>query len=94
MDSGKLVSDDIIIRLVKERIQQPDCEKGFLLDGYPRTLPQAEALRSENIIIDHVIEIAVDDEEVVKRMSGRRVHVASGRVYHLIYNPPKEKRER
>jgi adenylate kinase len=90
MDSGKLVSDEIIIRLVKERIQQPDCRKGFLLDGYPRTIPQAEALLAENILIDVVIEIAVDDEEVVKRMSGRRVHVASGRVYHTVYNPPNE----
>lgn len=88
MDSGALVSDDLIISLVKERIQQADCQKGFLLDGYPRTLPQAEALRAVGIPIDAVIEIAVDDEEIVKRLSGRRVHPASGRSYHVLYNPP------
>lgn len=88
MDSGKLVSDDIMIGLVKERIQSPDCQKGFLLDGFPRTLPQAEALRSQNIDIDDVIETAVSDDEIVKRLSGRRVHPASGRVYHIFYQPP------
>ena len=89
MDSGSLVSDDIIIALVKERIAQDDCAKGFLFDGFPRTIPQAEALRDAGVEIDHVIEIAVADEEIVKRMSGRRVHSQSGRTYHVIYNPPK-----
>ena len=89
MDSGSLVSDDIIIALVKERIAQDDCAKGFLFDGFPRTIPQAEALRDAGVEIDHVIEIAVEDEEIVKRMSGRRVHSQSGRTYHVIYNPPK-----
>lgn len=88
MERGKLVSDDIMIALVKDRIQQPDCQRGFLLDGFPRTLPQAEALRSQKIPIDYVIEIAVDDDEIVKRLSGRRVHPASGRVYHILYHPP------
>lgn len=88
MDAGKLVSDDIIIGLVKERIKQPDCKNGFLLDGFPRTLPQAEALKQANINIDVVIEIATDDEDIVKRLSGRRVHPASGRTYHAIYHPP------
>lgn len=89
MDAGQLVSDDIINALVVERLGQPDCTNGFLLDGYPRTIPQAQALRDTNIKIDHVIEIAVDDEEIVNRISGRRVHVASGRVYHVDLNPPK-----
>lgn len=89
MESGKLVSDDIIIELVKERIKQADCKEGFLLDGFPRTLPQAEALRTQKILINNVIEIAVDDEEIIKRLSGRRVHPASGRVYHDLYHPPK-----
>lgn len=89
MDAGQLVSDDIINALVVERLDQPDCKNGFLLDGYPRTIPQAQALRDTSIKIDHVIEIAVDDEEIVKRISGRRVHVASGRVYHVELNPPK-----
>ena len=89
MDSGSLVSDDIIIALVKERIAQDDCAKGFLFDGFPRTIPQAEALRDAGVEIDHVIEIAVEDEEIVKRMSGRRVHPQSGRTYHIVYNPPK-----
>lgn len=89
MDSGGLVPDDIIINLVKERISQPDCEKGFLLDGFPRTIPQADAMKQAGIRIDCVIEIDVDDEEIIKRMSGRRVHPASGRVYHVEYNPPK-----
>ncbi len=89
MASGGLVSDDIIIALVKERIQQADCAKGFLFDGFPRTLPQAEAMREAGIDIDHVLEIAVEDAEIIQRLSGRRVHEASGRVYHVIYNPPK-----
>lgn len=89
MDAGRLVSDDIIIGLVKERIALPDCQNGFLFDGFPRTLAQAEAIRQQNIHIDFVIEIAVEDEEIVKRLSGRRVHAKSGRVYHMLYNPPK-----
>lgn len=88
MDSGGLVSDDIIIGLVKERIKQPDCENGFLFDGFPRTIPQAQAMVDVGVHIDHVIEIAVDDEEIVRRLSGRWVHPASGRVYHMIHNPP------
>lgn len=89
MDSGGLVSDDIIIDLVKERIGQNDCKNGFLFDGFPRTIPQAEALRESGVDIDHVLEIDVDDEEIVSRLAGRRVHESSGRVYHLKYNPPK-----
>ncbi|MCV2885063.1 adenylate kinase [Aestuariibacter sp. AA17] len=89
MDEGKLVSDEIIIGLVKERIAQPDCENGFLLDGFPRTIPQADAMKEAGIAIDHVIEFDVDDEVIVERMGGRRVHPASGRVYHIRYNPPK-----
>lgn len=89
MASGALVSDDIIIALIDERIRQPDCKNGFLLDGFPRTIPQAEALRNQGIHIDYVVEIAVDDEEIVHRLSGRRVHAASGRVYHAKYAPPK-----
>lgn len=88
MESGKLVSDDIIIDLVKERISKKDCENGFLLDGFPRTIAQAEALRKQNIKIDHVIEIKVDPETIIKRMSGRRVHPTSGRTYHVESNPP------
>ncbi|RLT92642.1 adenylate kinase [Ketobacter sp.] len=88
MDAGQLVSDDIIIGLVKERIQEADCKNGFLFDGFPRTIPQAEAMLKEGVEIDHVLEIAVEDEEIVKRLSGRRVHPGSGRVYHVIYNPP------
>jgi adenylate kinase len=89
MDSGGLVSDDLIINLVKERISQPDCANGFLFDGFPRTIPQAEALQEAGVSIDHVVEIAVDDEEIVSRIAGRRVHPASGRVYHTEHNPPK-----
>lgn len=90
MASGGLVSDDIIIDLVKERIKQPDCAKGFLFDGFPRTIPQAEAMREAGVELDHVLEIHVDDEEIVQRLSGRRVHQASGRVYHIQHNPPKK----
>lgn len=89
METGGLVSDEIIIDLIKERIQAEDCAKGFLFDGFPRTIPQAEALRDAGVEIDHVLEIAVEDEEIIKRMSGRRSHPASGRTYHIIYNPPK-----
>lgn len=88
MDAGQLVSDEIIIALVKERLQQADCQRGFLFDGFPRTIPQADALQDAHIRLDHVIEIAVPDEEIIKRISGRRVHPASGRVYHLQFNPP------
>jgi adenylate kinase len=89
MDSGALVSDDIIIGLVKERIKEADCAKGFLFDGFPRTIPQADAMKAAGVELDYVVEIAVDDAEIVERMSGRRVHVASGRVYHVRFNPPK-----
>jgi adenylate kinase len=89
MDAGQLVSDDIIIGLVKERITQADCKNGFLFDGFPRTIPQAEAMQAAGVEIDHVLEINVADEEIVKRLSGRRVHPGSGRVYHVVYNPPK-----
>ena len=90
MDSGALVSDDIIIELVKERIAQPDCAAGFLFDGFPRTIPQAEAMREAGVPIDVVLEIQVDDEELVARITGRRIHPGSGRVYHVDYNPPKQ----
>ncbi|WED44108.1 adenylate kinase [Legionella cardiaca] len=90
MDAGELVSDDIIIGLVKERLQQPDCRNGFLFDGFPRTLPQADALKNAHIKLDHVIEIAVPDKEIISRISGRLVHVASGRVYHVKSHPPKK----
>jgi adenylate kinase len=89
MDAGGLVSDDIIIGLVKDRIAQSDCANGFLFDGFPRTIPQAQAMVSAQVTIDHVVEIAVDDEEIVARLSGRRVHPGSGRVYHLLFNRPK-----
>ena len=89
MDEGRLVSDDIMIALVKSRVQEPDCTNGFLLDGFPRTIPQAEALHDNHIHLDFVVEIKVPDEELIKRLSGRRVHPGSGRVYHLEYNPPK-----
>ncbi len=90
MDAGGLVSDDIILGLVKERIAQDDCKNGFLFDGFPRTLAQAEALREQGVDIDAVVEIDVDDEEIIKRMSGRRVHPDSGRTYHVVFNPPKQ----
>lgn len=89
MESGGLVSDDIIIGLVKERLKKPDCDRGFLFDGFPRTLVQAEALKDAEIHLDHVIEIAVDDEEIIERISGRRIHQPSGRVYHVVNQPPK-----
>jgi adenylate kinase len=89
IDAGQLVSDDIIIGLVKERLKQPDCARGYLFDGFPRTIPQAEALTRENVPIDYVLEIDVPDDEIITRMSGRRVHPASGRVYHVTFNPPK-----
>ncbi len=89
IDAGQLVSDDIIIGLVKERLKQPDCAKGYLFDGFPRTTPQAEALAKENVPIDCVLEIDVPDEEIITRMSGRRVHPGSGRVYHVKFNAPK-----
>ena len=89
MDAGGLVSDDIILGLVKERIAREDCAGGFLFDGFPRTMAQAEALKTQGVSIDAVVEIHVDDEEIIKRMSGRRVHLASGRTYHLVFNPPK-----
>ena len=88
MDAGGLVSDDIIIGLVKERIQQSDCGNGFLFDGFPRTIPQAQAMVDADVVIDHVVEIAVDDDEIIARLSGRRVHPASGRIYHVQHNPP------
>jgi adenylate kinase len=89
MDAGQLVSDDVIMRLVRERLRQPDCERGYLFDGFPRTIPQAEAITREGLQIDHVLEIDVPDEEIIMRMSGRRVHPGSGRVYHVKFNPPK-----
>ena len=90
MDSGGLVSDDIIIGLVKERIAQDDCASGFLFDGFPRTIPQAEAMVEAGVSIDHVVEIAVEDDEIVSRLGGRRVHPGSGRVYHVLHNPPRQ----
>jgi adenylate kinase len=89
MDAGGLVSDDIIIGLVKERIKEADCANGFLFDGFPRTIPQADAMKEAGVNIDYVVEIDVDDAEIIKRMSGRRVHPASGRTYHVVFNPPK-----
>jgi adenylate kinase len=90
MDAGGLVSDDIILGLVEERTKEPDCANGFLFDGFPRTLAQADALKDKGVQIDCVVEIDVDDDEIIKRMSGRRVHLASGRTYHVVFNPPKE----
>ncbi len=93
MDAGGLVSDDIIIGMVKERIEADDCQEGYLFDGFPRTIPQAEALREAGVPIDAVVEIDVPDEEIIRRMSGRRVHMASGRTYHVVFNPPKTEGE-
>ena len=90
MDVGGLISDEIITGMVKERVAQSDCSEGYLLDGFPRTIPQADAMRELGINVDYVVEISVDDAEIIKRMSGRRAHLASGRTYHLIYNPPKQ----
>ena len=89
MDAGQLVSDDIIIGLVTERLKEPDCKRGYLFDGFPRTIPQAEALRKAGVPIDYVLEIDVADDEIIDRMGGRRVHPASGRSYHVKFNPPK-----
>ena len=89
MDAGGLVSDDIIINLVKERLKDDDSKNGFLFDGFPRTIAQAKAMRDAGVKIDYVLEIDVDSNEIIKRMSGRRVHLASGRTYHIIFNPPK-----
>jgi len=89
MDAGALVPDEVIIGLVKDRIEQPDCANGFLFDGFPRTIPQAEAMKQAGVDLDYVVEVDVDDAEIVRRLSGRRVHLASGRTYHLQFNPPK-----
>ena len=89
MDDGGLVSDDIIMGMIRERIQEDDCKNGYLFDGFPRTIPQADALKDGGIAVDAVVEIDVDDNEIIKRMSGRRVHLASGRTYHVVFNPPK-----
>jgi adenylate kinase len=89
MDRGELVPDEIVIELVKERIRRPDCANGFIIDGFPRTIAQAEALRRSGIDIDYVVEIEVSDDEILRRMSGRLVHPASGRTYHVVFNPPK-----
>lgn len=89
MDAGGLVPDEVIIGLVKERIKEADCANGFLFDGFPRTIPQAEAMKQAGVDIDYVVEIDVPDEEIIKRLSGRRVHLASGRTYHVVFNPPK-----
>jgi adenylate kinase len=89
MNAGALVPDEVIIGLVKERIKQPDCVKGFLFDGFPRTIPQAEAMKQAGVDLDYVVEVDVEDAEIIKRLSGRRVHLASGRTYHVHFNPPK-----
>jgi adenylate kinase len=89
MDSGELVSDELILGLVKERIRQPDCRNGYLFDGFPRTIAQAEGMRKAGIEVDFVLEIGVEDEEIVRRMSGRRIHPGSGRTYHVVFNPPR-----
>ena len=90
MDRGELVTDEIIVNLVKERLTQPDCEKGFLFDGFPRTIPQAEAVEKAGIALDHVVEIQADEAEIIRRLSGRRVHPGSGRTYHTVYQPPQQ----
>ncbi|MCG6873911.1 MAG: adenylate kinase [Betaproteobacteria bacterium] len=89
MDAGQLVSDDLIIALVKERLAEPDCKGGYLFDGFPRTIPQAEAMKEADVVVDFVLEINVPDEAIIRRMAGRRVHLASGRTYHVVFNPPK-----
>jgi len=89
MDAGGLVSDDIIMGLIKDRIKQNDCTAGYLFDGFPRTIAQADAMKDDGIPVDYVVEIAVSDDEIIKRMSGRRVHPGSGRTYHLVFNPPR-----
>ena len=89
MEAGELVPDDLIVAMISERLDRPDCAAGFVLDGFPRTIPQGEALRDAGVAVDSVIEIVVDDEEIVLRMSGRRVHPASGRIYHVVYHPPR-----
>ena len=90
MDRGELVTDEIIVNLVKERLAQPDCEKGFLFDGFPRTIPQAEAVEKAGIALDHVVEVQADEAEIIRRLSGRRVHPGSGRTYHTVYQPPQQ----
>jgi len=90
MDAGELVSDDLILALVKERITAEDCNSGYLFDGFPRTIAQAEGMLEANIDVDYVVELQVKDEAIVERMSGRRVHLGSGRTYHIVYNPPKQ----
>ena len=90
MDRGELVTDEIIVNLVIERLAQPDCEKGFLFDGFPRTIPQAEAVEKAGIALDHVVEIQADEAEIIRRLSGRRVHPGSGRTYHTVYQPPQQ----
>ena len=92
MDGGGLVSDEIMIGLVRDRLREPDCRNGYLFDGFPRTIPQADALRDAGVALDYVLEIDVPDAAIVERMSGRRVHVASGRTYHVVYNPPQGRR--
>ena len=89
MDKGALVPDEIVIELVKQRVKEPDCAKGFIIDGFPRTIPQAEALHKAGMPVDYVVDLQVSDDEILKRLSGRRVHPASGRTYHVVYNPPK-----
>lgn len=89
IETGGLISDDIIFALVRERLNMPDCNNGFILDGFPRTLAQAKLLKEEKIYIDHIIDINIDDNEIIKRISGRRIHPSSGRTYHIVYNPPK-----
>jgi adenylate kinase len=90
MDAGELVSDDLILELVKERVSQEDCHNGYLFDGFPRTIAQAEGMKRNGIVVEYVIELQVDDEEIIKRMSGRRIHPGSGRTYHVEFNPPRQ----